>query len=826
MNHTLPNSATAQSKAWTLASAKSVAQDATRRIAPLWPLRHFVAVNPFLGLSDRSFPGAAELLSRVAPGGLRMDLAYYREKYEAGEITDADLQAAIARGGEVLGEPATRFHPAELLVAVAWQRSADADATLAEALTLAEVLDRRNGTSWNDALTESVAGFCSAYFDAGQSAWGLPWRNEPFYPAWKKFASVDRKLEMLGLKGLRTQVRCLPDDPYEAIADALTRLRVDESAAPDYLHRLMLSIRGWAGYVQYLVRETSMRGGEDDLLFQLLAIRLSLDASLTTLTTEAELGDLWPPVEAPTDDLSQPTVIRYLWQLAHEHAWETRVSMALTAKLGSTRPTLAVRPDVQAVFCIDVRSEVFRRALEASSPRIQTRGFAGFFGLAIEYRPMDLEKGQAQCPVLLTPQFTVHECLHEPSNDAQRRRQLAIGKRVAHGWNAFKSSAISCFSFVETAGLLFGGSLLRDEFLPPSGKPKHACQGSGPSLDFAGGIPQEKRTGLAFGMLKNMGLTSGFARIILLCGHGSETTNNPYASGLDCGACGGHAGDANARVGAALLNDPGVRTALAQTHGIVIPDDTWFLAGLHNTTTDDVVLFDADRLPATHAEDIKALRQNLDHAGAASRQERSALLGLPASTTGPQLDRKVRSRAHDWSQVRPEWGLAGNAAFVAAPRARTAEANLGGRVFLHEYDHHSDRDGSILELIMTAPMVVANWINLQYYASTVNNAVFGSGNKVIHNVVGTLGVCLGNSGDLQTGLPLQSVHDGSKFIHEPLRLHVFLEAPIASIDTVLAKHSQVRELVDNGWLLLFSIDDRGALHRYAGKGVWKAGFAP
>jgi uncharacterized protein YbcC (UPF0753/DUF2309 family) len=123
-------------------------------------------------------------------------------------------------------------------------------------------------------------------------------------------------------------------------------------------------------------------------------------------------------------------------------------------------------------------------------------------------------------------------------------------------------------------------------------------------------------------------------------------------------------------------------------------------------------------------------------------------------------------------------------------------------------------------------MVVANWINLQYYASTVNNAVFGSGNKVIHNVVGTLGVCLGNSGDLQTGLPLQSVHDGSKFIHEPLRLHVFLEAPIASIDTVLAKHSQVRELVDNGWLLLFSIDDRGALHRYAGKGVWKAGFAP
>jgi uncharacterized protein YbcC (UPF0753/DUF2309 family) len=245
------------------------------------------------------------------------------------------------------------------------------------------------------------------------------------------------------------------------------------------------------------------------------------------------------------------------------------------------------------------------------------------------------------------------------------------------------------------------------------------------------------------------------------------------------------------------------------------------VAGLHNTTTDDVVLFDTGHVPSSHAGDIVGLKQNLARASAASRKERSALLGLPAAAPAAELDAKVRSRAHDWSQVRPEWGLAGNAAFIAAPRARTAKVNLGGRVFLHEYDHRTDGDGSILELIMTAPMVVANWINLQYYASTVNNAVFGSGNKVIHNVVGTLGVCLGNSGDLQTGLPLQSVHDGTKFIHEPLRLHVFLEAPTASIDAVLAKHAPVRELVDNGWLLLFAMDDRGSIRRRDERNHWQ-----
>lgn len=129
----------------------------------------------------------------------------------------------------------------------------------------------------------------------------------------------------------------------------------------------------------------------------------------------------------------------------------------------------------------------------------------------------------------------------------------------------------------------------------------------------------------------------------------------------------------------------------------------------------------------------------------------------------------------------------------------------------------------MLELILTAPVIVASWINLQYYGSTVDNAVLGGGDKVLHNVTGRIGVVVGNGGDLRPGLPFQSVHDGVRVMHEPLRLSVFVAAPVAAIDAVLAKHDGLRALADNGWLHLFALDDAGAVvARYRGGLAWEA----
>jgi uncharacterized protein YbcC (UPF0753/DUF2309 family) len=176
--------------------------------------------------------------------------------------------------------------------------------------------------------------------------------------------------------------------------------------------------------------------------------------------------------------------------------------------------------------------------------------------------------------------------------------------------------------------------------------------------------------------------------------------------------------------------------------------------------------------------------------------------------------------------VRPEWALANNAAFIAAPRARTASMDLGGRAFLHEYVWQKDDGFKVLELIMTAPMVVANWINMQYYGSVVDNARFGSGNKVLHNIVGgAIGVLEGNGGDLRVGLPMQSLHDGRRWVHEPLRLSVFIEAPQAAMDDIIARHELVRQLVENGWLHLFGIGEGGSVYRRLPGGRWEHGDA-
>jgi uncharacterized protein YbcC (UPF0753/DUF2309 family) len=309
---------------------------------------------------------------------------------------------------------------------------------------------------------------------------------------------------------------------------------------------------------------------------------------------------------------------------------------------------------------------------------------------------------------------------------------------------------------------------------------------------------------LAYGALKNMGLIKNFASLVLVCGHGSTSVNNPYASSLDCGACGGHSGEINAKVLVEILNSPEVRRGLKE-YEIYIPETTYFIAGLHNTTTDELEIFDNEAVPGQFQKNLNRIKIWLHEASQEARKERELSGGLREYTIS-KLDREVKRKSQDWSEIRPEWGLSGNAAFIIAPRNRTRNLNLGGRVFLHNYHADQDQDQSILELILLAPTVVATWINLQYYGSTVNNALYGSGNKLIHNVVGKMGVWQGNGGDLQTGLPIQSLYNGKKWMHEPLRLSVFLEAEPRLIQETIQKHQELIELTENEWIYIFSID--------------------
>ena len=262
-----------------------------------------------------------------------------------------------------------------------------------------------------------------------------------------------------------------------------------------------------------------------------------------------------------------------------------------------------------------------------------------------------------------------------------------------------------------------------------------------------------------------------------------------------------------------------MRTGLAE-QGIAIPESTAFVAALHNTTTDEIEGFDLDLLPPAARQRWDSLQPVLHHASDQVRRERAPHLHIDPRMPHDDLLKQLRRRANDGAQTRPEWGLAGNAAFVIAPRHRTLGAALQGRSFLHDYDAQRDPDGSLLEALMTAPMLVTHWINWQYHASTCDPTRLGSGNKVLHNVVGgNIGVFEGNGGDLRIGLSQQSVHDGKRWAHEPLRLTVVIDAPRRSIDAVINQHAVVKQLVDHGWLHLWRWEGAD-LMRYD-QGVWE-----
>ncbi len=472
----------------------------------------------------------------------------------------------------------------------------------------------------------------------------------------------------------------------------------------------------------------------------------------------------------------------------------------------------------QLITCLDEREESFRRHTEEVAPDCETFGAAGFFAVPMYYRGVTDAHFVPLCPIVMTPQHWVEELPDDSVEDVHRRvksarrllaatahrahlgtRTFALGALITAAVGLFASIPLVLRTLFPRLAARLRGSIGRF-VTPPRTRLKlersPEC-GPAPKAGHIGFTVEEMAT-QAERLLRDIGLTKRFARLVFVFGHGSNSLNNPHKSAYDCGACGGSPGVPNGRAIAAILNDTRVRDRLT-ARGIAIPADTRFVGGYHNTCDDSVALFDLDRIPDTHRVEVESAWNDFELVCDRNAHERCRrFMSAPLTISPSEARRHVEGRSEDLAQTRPELGHATNAICHVGRRSRTRGLYLDRRAFLTAYDPTiDDEDGTILARTMAAVFPVCGGINLEYYFSHVDSAGYGCSTKLPHNITSLLGVMDGAASDMRTGLPWQMVE-----IHEPVRLLIVCETTPEIMWKVLNGNPLGRTMTENGWVQL------------------------
>lgn len=841
--------------------ARTAVLTAAATVGTAWPLRNMVAANPLARLESMPFDDAVETatkshsLAGTAPVRGRAPLRYYLDLFDSGRIRAEHVAAAVEEATETstdgvgtgtgtgtgtrAGAPSATAGETSVAQLVSLTRSLIDEQPGSE-----PALDPGPALRFCAALPPGTSPQVTALVDAHASLWAQrAWpttgsdapgpavedRRDPAGPwdRWRQAAARSGYDAATGIRGAADWARTLPADPAAAIEHLARRVELPADLLLGYLVATLASAPGWAAHASW----RSRRCGDVAPLLQLAALRMAHDVLFSGAVAPGQPRPelrLSPPAPstAPEPERTAGTQSADpapIWQRALEigvEEWlltavvrpdpasdpesgpdsdeplsKTRADDPNTASVSGSA-VRAGRPASQSLWCIDVRSERVRRHLEAAGAH-RTYGYAGFFGAAVLYLDTD-GVAHDQCPALI-----------EPSSTARRRPTPLRFRQVLHRTvTAVSATPLGALVVAEGGGILAALSSTSALLAPATTRRiVRGWIGDDPRADRAPLITDlgvREKVALAAAALRNTGLTDNFAPLIVVCGHGSTTENNAYGTAYDCGACGGNEGRVNAMLLVEALNDEQVRTQLAH-QGLRLPPDTVAVAALHDTSTDEITL----ARPGEHP----VLEAALAAAGRQAAGERRGLLPVSGRSAGT-ASRPVGSRAADWSEPTPEWGLAGNAAIVFGPRELTVGTDLGSRVFLHGYDRHADRDGSVIEQLLTAPLVVAQWINAQYYFSAVDPDTFGAGDKTTHNVIGDVGVLTGAHGDLRTGLPWQSLFRqppgagplSQSLAHEPVRLLAVVDGDPDQVVGIVRRHETLTQLVGNEWIRLVCLD--------------------
>ncbi|MGA0109907.1 MAG: YbcC family protein [Schleiferiaceae bacterium] len=671
-----------------------------------------------------------------------------------------------------------------------------------------------------DALVHPVLfRLINSYLDQGIAIWSFPEsRGNSF---WDAVVQLEQTSAASLLRS--SEVRAALVDSDWSMEDLLAKVVGDPSLFEHYLFDQQFSHQGWSGMVatieelpQSLLDQRTVRL-EDFIKVELLLEWDALwaheapDFKPLAACLDGRPESLFADVEVTEKD----EVLR-LWQEAMEWSFYDTVLLGLVQSPNLHRDP--EHPRAQAFFCIDDRECSFRRHLEGVNPEIQTFGTPGFFGIDTYFLPEGAKFPVKVCPAPVTPKHGIKSL-----NSAPRRakeRNLEKGSHSFWGGWIF-SQTLGFLALFRLAYHLIrpskqAGTSLAFDHVDPNAKLTVGHDGAHEG-GLQIGYTLDEQADRVSSVLTTTGLTSGFAPLVYLIGHGASSTNNPHFAAYDCGACSGRAGSVNARAFCVMANDAEVRARLAQ-RGIAIPDTTRFVPGLRDTTRDEIAFYDLDGLSAVQQAAHASFAEACEVASGTNAQERSRRFeALPLGAKASAARTHVRRRSASLFEPRPELNHATNALAIVAPRAFTDHVFLDRRAFLNSYDPAQDPEGYGLQTILGAAAPVCGGINLEYYFSRVDNQRLGAGTKLPHNVMGLIGVANGIDGDLRPGLPSQMIE-----VHDPLRLMLVVVQRLEILDQVLQRAPATRAWFDQEWIHLVAIDPTSReISRYLPGGTYE-----
>ena len=760
------------------------------------PLKDFIFQNLLAGFQDEKFHDALQKNSCIFGYKNYLKLDQFRSLYTSGQISEESIKNAFEERNLIGDYTLWKYRLFEQ----------EFQETITARIGVVREHWKQHFRIDLDSLVHpTLFRVVCSYLDQGISIWNFPAGNKGFLSS---IQELEKNSFTSFFKHKRAKELLLSGNySIEYLLEILVGKKEDYE---HYLFDQQFAHPGWSGIVASIemnpgtLLDTRSISLMEFIQFELL---LEIDA------LDSYFSDIWSPLSHKLnksytgifDEVEHSTYFEVLsiFQEAYEWSYYNNVIKGLCSTENQETES-SQASSFQAVFCIDDRECSLRRYIEHVDTKAETFGTPGHFNLEFYFQPEHSKFYTKVCPSPITPTFIIKELENKRKKN---KKDISFSKSssglvqglilsLTFGFLSIFKLIGSIFKPYKTSSFVTSFKHMNPDSILTIENKEGAKTKEGLQIGFTVSEMSER----FFSLLMSIGLTDNFSEVVYFIGHGSSSSNNPFYTTMDCGACSCKPGSVNARVISAIGNDKRVRENLAN-RGIIIPESTTFIGGLHDTARDEIMFYDTSNLSQSimskHQDHLQVFQKSL----ALNAKERSRRF-YSINSMGPieKVHKKIKLRTVSLFEPRPELDHATATLCIVGRRNLTRNVFLDRRAFLNSYTYSLDPKGEFLAGILNAATPVCGGINLNYYFSKVDNHNFGSGTKLPHNVMGLFGVSNGIDGDLRPGLPNQMIE-----LHDPLRLLMVVEHEPSVVNHVILSNPATYQWYLNNWINLIVI---------------------